>query len=72
MASRIMADTDFNRDDDKTKFGCQYRIVDISCLGDLITLSFDLGHKEDACMYLMFETDELMRRLSEAIRTKEE
>lgn len=68
----IIADVGFNRDDDIKEFGCGSKIVSINYFEEdtgekKLGLSFNLGHKEDDTITLVFDCKELLSKEVEAI-----
>lgn len=57
-SQKIVAEVDFNRDEDKEEFGCNDRIVSLIRFideegQDVLGLTFHLGRKEDDTMNLV-------------------
>ena len=68
----IEAEIDFNHDDDKREFTTKPRIATIFSSIDeegqsKVSISFDLGRKEDDDMTLTFDTEEFVQKLVRAI-----
>jgi len=72
----IVAEADFNYDEDKEKFGTDNRLVRMNCFtgeGEpKIGISFNLGLKPDDTMNLIFPLEEMMSKLSRAIYDADE
>jgi len=60
----LIGDLDFNRDDDQKQFGCQRRIVNMARYEmeeiEVISLSFELGRKEDDVMTIILSLNEFL------------
>ena len=67
----IVAEIDFNRDDDKEEYSCDPRVVRLSSFEDngtpKIGLSFNLGRREDDSISLVFDCERLLATEIEAI-----
>lgn len=70
----IVAEIEFNRDDDGKEFGSIKRVVYMNCFTDegkdKIALTFFLGRKEDDTSTLVFDIEEFFCKAIRAIRTK--
>jgi len=64
----LIGDVDFNRDDDGEEFGCQRRIIDINNEEGNVTLSFELGRKEDDVMTISFYLTEFLLKVGAILK----
>jgi len=59
---------DFNRDDDKKRFGNQDRIITLTCFREdtriKIGFSYNLGPKEDNSISMVFGLEELVAKIA--------
>lgn len=59
----IIASVDFNRDEDIKEFGCQRRVIDIDLAGKTLTISFEMGRKEDDAITLLLDWQEFILKI---------
>lgn len=61
---RLIADIDFNRDDDKKEFSTEDKVVRVTRFkdeeGDQVGFSFELGRKDDDTLNITFKLGELL------------
>lgn len=65
---RLIADIDFNRDDDRKEFGTADKVVRVYRFKEedehKVGFSFELGHKEEDVLHLTFELAELLTAIA--------